>query len=127
MKPISSANCKLLLFVVLISATVLGSVTRSSGVGAFTRESANPQGAQGCWMSAGFGNSADSPRLLSSSGNAELDNAQQREGLALIGKFGVSPRGFFFDDSSAPNAYASSKVVNRLGPDGTVVFGLTLI
>lgn len=87
----------------------------------------NLQESQGCWLAAGIGSPNEGPNLLSSSNNRELDAAHQREGLALIGKFGVTPRGYFFDDGGAPNAYATNKVVNPLGPDGTVVFGLQLV
>jgi len=118
---------KLLLLLLLLLSTVLVASPSGTTVAVAPRGNANPQRAEGCWVSAGFGNSADSPTLLSSSGNPEIDNAHQREGLALIGKFGVTPRGFFFDDRGAPNAYATNKVANSLGPDGTVVFGLTLI
>lgn len=81
---------------------------------------------EGCWLSAESGALAD-VKLLTFSGNLELDNANQREGLALIQKFGVTPRGFFFDDSGAPNAFATNKVQNNFGPDGTIAMGLTLI
>ncbi len=81
--------------------------------------------AQGCWLSAGTGGTVG--RLMTSSGNAELDQANQREGLALISKFGVRPSGFFFDDSAGKNAYATSQKHSPNGPDGTIVMGLALI
>jgi hypothetical protein len=114
---------KLILFLSLILFVGVGSTLRTT-VAISRPGSANTQSSEGCWLSA---SSAGNIELLSLSGNAELDNAHQREGLALIGKFGVTPRGFFFDDHGAPNAYATSKVTNSLGPDGTVVFGLTLL
>ncbi len=78
----------------------------------------------GCFMSA---RAAGDMNLLTYSGNRELDAANQHEGMELIKKFGVTPRGFFFDDGNAPNAFASGKVTNQLGPDGTVAFGLNLL
>lgn len=128
MAHINQANRKLFLLLFLLGLAALGTAIPVSTVDGNT-PSANVQveGARGCWVARGFGNSADSPRLLGSSGNPEIDNAHQREGLALVQTFRVSPRGFFFDDRGAPNAYATNKVVNSMGPDGTVVFGLTLI
>lgn len=81
--------------------------------------------AQGCWLSAGTGGTGGRPTPFS--GNSEIDQATQREGLALIGKFGVSPSGFFFAEGSGRNAYATSQVLSPNGPDGTIVMGLSLI
>lgn len=61
------------------------------------------------------------------SGDYALDEFYQNEGLALVNAFGVSPRGFYFIDGYSPNAFATSQVVNADGPDGTVLFGVTLL
>ena len=61
------------------------------------------------------------------SGYPALDNFYQNEGLALVNAYGVSPRGFFFHDDTGANALASPDVVNPAGPDGTILFGLTLL
>ena len=83
--------------------------------------------ANGCWLS-GLGGTFGRSDLLPSTGNFQIDSVFQREGIALVNIFQVRPWGYFFNDSNGPNAYASPEVTNAAyGPDGTVVFGMTLL
>jgi hypothetical protein len=128
MTNMSSASRRLFLLLLFLTLGILKASTAISNADDVPRLSkAQIEGAQGCWLAAGLGNSANRPNLLTYSGNQELDAASQREGLELIRKFGVSPRGFFFNDEGAPNAYATNRAENSAGPDGTVVLGLTLV
>jgi len=81
----------------------------------------------GCWLQSGLSNSSFATQLVWPSGIPALDQAYQREGLLLVQYFGVSPRGFYMRDNGSPNAFATSEVINALGPDGTVTFGLELM
>lgn len=79
----------------------------------------------GCWLSGSLPGQSGQSGMFYPSGNVLVDGFYQQEGLNLVYTFGVSPRGFYFIDSS-PNAYAMPQVTNPLGPDGTVVFGVNL-
>lgn len=65
--------------------------------------------------------------LLPSTGNFALDNAFRSESPILSSSFGVTPMGWFYDDSEGENAMATSAVTNFQFPDGTVIIGLRLI
>jgi hypothetical protein len=60
------------------------------------------------------------------SGNFQLDNFNQTEGINLVNTYRVSPRMFYLVDPS-PNAYATPEVANQFGPDGTVLLGQNLM
>jgi hypothetical protein len=81
----------------------------------------------GCMLSASLGGAATNGGMFFPSGDYALDAFYQNEGVALVNAFSVSPRGFYFIDGYSPNAFATSQVVNAYGPDGTVLFGVTLL
>jgi hypothetical protein len=73
-----------------------------------------------------FGFSIEKDPLANGSGDRELDRALAVNLARLCDMFGVLPGFAFYDDSDAPNAFASTS--KRLGrADGTVVFGKTLL
>ncbi|MCR9261496.1 MAG: hypothetical protein NXH95_17390 [Pseudomonadaceae bacterium] len=82
--------------------------------------------AEGCMLSAGIG-SNPFDGVLGSSGNVGVDRLFQREGEFLLRSFPVIPYGYFLRDDNAPNAFASSKSINRNGPHGTILFGIRLL
>jgi hypothetical protein len=56
-----------------------------------------------------------------------VDEAFDREGRELVDAFRVTPAGGFFDDTGSPNAFATPEQMFDNGPDGTIIFGLTLL
>lgn len=119
---------RVMLIILLIGLVTLGTASPYAGsVGNGPAAPTQLRGSRGCWLSSGIEDSGRSSGLIWPSGVPSVDMAFQNEGLALVNVFGVSPRGFFFDDRSAPNAYATGEVVHPSGPDGTIVFGLALL
>jgi hypothetical protein len=85
--------------------------------------------AEGCMLTtslAGYGPGGGGG-IFFPSGFYELDVFYDREGFALVNEYQVQPRGFYYLDGATPNAMATSQVVTPYGPDGTVVFGMTLL
>jgi hypothetical protein len=81
--------------------------------------------ARGCFLAAGaLGQLGD--EVTQESGIPGMDEAHQNEGLALIEEFQVRPAGGYMNDGKSPNAYATPDQKFRNGPDGTVVFGISL-
>ena len=80
----------------------------------------------GCGISS-LGRLGGRERLQMWTGNRLIDAAYQREGLFLVQLFQVTAAGSFMDDSDAPNAYATPEQIFPNGPDGTVVFGMSLL
>ncbi|HXV26588.1 MAG TPA: hypothetical protein VD862_00955 [Candidatus Paceibacterota bacterium] len=83
--------------------------------------------AQGCSLSGAAMGGGGGIQLIWPSGNRMLDESFQAEGMLMVRVFGLSPRMFFFDDGNAPNAMATSQVVNQMGPHGTLLIGLSLV
>jgi hypothetical protein len=115
----------LLLIIGLVTTGTATPISNSEGSAVFI--STQFGRSRGCQLANGLDDSGRGPGLIWPYGNQSVDIAYQNEGLALVRVFGVSPRGFFFDDRRSPNAYATSDVVNESGPDGTIVFGLRLL
>lgn len=55
-----------------------------------------------------------------------INAAYQREGMQLLGFFGVQPAAGFLDDTGSPNAFATPQAMFTNGPHGTILFGLQL-
>jgi hypothetical protein len=88
----------------------------------------------GCYLQgAAAGSPTSIPAILASgmiftySGNLQLDSFNQQEGLNLVGTYQLSPRMFYLNDQSSPNAFATPEIANPYGPDGTILFGLTMM
>jgi hypothetical protein len=47
--------------------------------------------------------------------------------MALLSIFPVTPYGFYLDDFGSPNAFATPESLTPAGPDGTIIFGVTLL
>lgn len=86
----------------------------------------------GCFLQANGASAANLPSLIAArriffpSGNVQLDNFNQQEGLLLVGTFQISPRMFYLVDNP-PNAYATDEIANPFGPDGTILFGQNMM
>ena len=86
----------------------------------------------GCFLQANGASGSSLPSLIASrqiyfpSGNFQLDNFNQQEGLLLVGTYQISPRMFYLIDNP-PNAFATSETVSPLGPDGTILFGQNMM
>jgi hypothetical protein len=70
-----------------------------------------------------------SGEFLDSTGNSQLDATLVAELNLLATGFTVHPRFHVFDDGKAPNAFATPERTDTSPrfPDGTVVFGMTLM
>lgn len=78
---------------------------------------------KGCFLSA---NSKSLGALRTSSGDPAIDQIANEEIARLRGMLGLNPAFYFYDDSGAPNAKATSRIEDPNYQDGTVYFGLTL-
>jgi hypothetical protein len=92
---------------------------RQSGWGRFGRS--------GCTFSGARPGSAGMPQISIYSGRPDVDQAYQDEGVKLTRMFNVRPAGGFMDDSSGPNAFATTERFYTNSYDGTVIFGVNLI
>jgi hypothetical protein len=96
-----------------------GQTTRIQGVGCFLQGAAAGGGSLASMLAAGM--------VFFPSRYPNVDAFNQQEGLNLVGTFQLSPRMFYLMDDSGPNAYATPEIANALGPDGTILFGQTLL
>ena len=81
----------------------------------------------GCLLTSNISGLQSSGQIFWPSGNPTVDGFHQQEGLLLVNTFGVAPSGAYFDDSGAPNAYATPQAYAPNGPSGTVVYGISLM
>lgn len=66
------------------------------------------------------------PKNYGRSGNVYIDDITTQEILFIQKSFLVAPIFFFYDDQTGKNAYATEKVYQQNGPDGTVFLGRRL-
>src|SRR5690606_21237943 len=82
----------------------------------------------GCGLTASAAASfARDNELLASSGNATIDTVFPAERAILDAAFLVQPDFSFYDDSSGPNAFATTTNIFGTSPHGTVCFGVNLL
>jgi hypothetical protein len=90
---------------------------------------------QGCLLNSGSNNFLDKVKLLSSSGDKEVDQVCSAAERELRREFRVAPDTWFFDDGDEPNAFAtwflsrSRTVLSQWDSkaDGTVCLGTHLV
>ncbi|MDQ6903349.1 MAG: DUF2800 domain-containing protein [Bacteroidota bacterium] len=66
------------------------------------------------------------PKNYGRSGNLEIDRITTQEIFFIQQRFLVAPIFFFYDDANGKNAFATEKVYQQNGPDGTVFLGRRL-
>ncbi|MCD8539495.1 MAG: hypothetical protein LRY55_06770 [Leadbetterella sp.] len=66
-------------------------------------------------------------RTLSTTGNADMDNAIRREVGILRNSFDINCAVWLFDDEDSPNADASNRITDYMKPDGTIRLGYNMM